>query len=173
MDTPAKPAKFEVTLIAPAKIDGVREPKGKAVWVTPMVASQLFDAGAVPGVEGEVQIGDEVDVAFEALVSARAEEIANAIVAAAVETALAGLTAEKDKALAQAEAANARAEEADQRSHGFAQAAENADVRIKALEAELAQVRTAAGAETQTEQDTPPIVGAKTTRKGAAQPKKS
>ncbi|MGY9046318.1 hypothetical protein P775_11080 [Puniceibacterium antarcticum] len=159
MDTPLKLAKFEVTLIAPAKIDRVWQPEGAIVWVTPKVASQLFEAGAISGTEGEVLIGDEVDVAFETLVDARAEKIANGIVAAAVDTAMSGLTAEKDKALAQAEAANARAEKAE--------------ARITELEGELADLRKPdAAPEPTPEQNTPPSEGAKTTRRGAAPTKK-
>lgn len=99
--------KLAVKLIAPAKVGGKREPVGKTVFVTPLVATQLADAGAIP----PVSAADEAVAALNAEnanFDAAVTEKAKSLVAAAVFDATAELTEERDDSIRRAEAAEAR-----------------------------------------------------------------
>lgn len=107
--------KLAVKLLGPAKVNGKREPVGKVVHVSPLVASQLAEVGAIPPMTDLDKVVASINAEnsdFETAVADKAHEIAESTVAAAVYEAVseatAELVAERDQALRSMEAAETR-----------------------------------------------------------------
>ncbi len=106
---------IEVTLINPAKIDGVRQPAGVTVSVTHGVAGQLADSGAIPPLSDLDDLWPDIEAAldaenaeFEQAVAEKAKEIAETVVKAAVDLAVDELAGQRDEAVERAETAEAK-----------------------------------------------------------------
>ena len=90
-------AQIEVTLISPAKVDGKRQPIGRTVYVTEAVMHQLAAAQAIPAlaiVDDEIS---PVPTKWEEDVAAKAQEIAEAVVIAAVDVAVSDLVSDLEQ----------------------------------------------------------------------------
>ncbi len=128
---------IEVTLIAPAKVDGSRKPVGAKVHVTKEVRDQLADSGAAVKL---ADVEDELEVEiteFEMAVKEKAEEL----VVVAVED----LVEETRKAEARAKAATERADrleaeraEVEMGRDIMAGRAEQAEAKVAELEDQIA-----------------------------------
>lgn len=135
---------IEVTLIAPAKVNGARKKVGAKAYVTKEVRDQLAASGAVvklPEADGE---GEQPPSEFDVAVRAVAQDIA----AAAVGEAVTQLVEDVEKAEARAKAATERAdlleaERADVEAgrDNMAGRAEQAEAKVTELEDQIATLK--------------------------------